>query len=54
MTTPNASARAQMQENAALTVRDRVNLRRLPDWLVSSKASLRVDEVRGENGVDER
>ena len=36
-----------------LTVRDGVDLRRLPDGLVRVETALRVDEVRREDSVDE-
>lgn len=35
-------------------MRDRLNLRRLPDRLVRLKPTLRVDQVRRKDGVDER
>lgn len=46
----------QPQSHAVLRddMRDRLNLRRLPDRLVRLKPSLRVDQVRREDGVDER
>lgn len=44
----------EVKGGETLTMGNSLNLRCLPDGLVRSKATLRVNEVRRENGVDER